>query len=284
MIPVELLRQVRRIQIRVRRAVNSFLGGEYHSAFKGSGLSFEDVREYQPGDDVRRIDWNVTARTGKPFIKRFVEERELTILLAVDFSASLLFGSTDTTKRTVAAELAALIAFAAIANGDRVGLIGFTDRIERYVPPRRGGRQAIRLLRDVLFYKPEHFGTDLNEGLNELVRVQRRRAIVFLISDFPDSGYASSFRRTASRHDLIAVRVHDPLERAWPDDGMVRIADAETGQVMVMSAARLKDMKQELIESLARKTGADLIDVCTTGGHVDALLAFLRKRERRRQQ
>ena len=210
MIPAEVLRQVRRVQIRARRAVQSLVGGEYHSAFKGSGLSFEDVREYQPGDDVRSIDWNVTARTGRPFLKRFVEERELTILLAVDLSGSLRFGSTATTKRTVAAELAALLAFAAIGNGDRVGLLQLsTDRIERYVPPRRGSRQAVRLLRDVLYLEPAGRGTDLAEALRELSRIQRRRAVVFyVISDFQGDGFEAAFRRAAGQHDLNAIPHH----------------------------------------------------------------------------
>ncbi len=291
MIPAEVLRQVRRVQIRARRAVQSLVGGEYHSAFKGSGLSFEDVREYQPGDDVRSIDWNVTARTGRPHLKRFVEERELTILLAVDLSASLRFGSTATTKRTVAAEMAALLAFAAIGNGDRVGLLAFTDRVERYVAPRRGSRQAVRLLRDVLYFEPAGRGTDIAEALRELVRIQRRRAVVFFISDFQGNGNETALRRAASLHDFIAIRIADPRELDWPSAGLVNVEDAETGQAMLVDSEKMRseyttkaNESRSAFERLLRSTGADLIDVRTNGGHFDAMIEFLRRRERRRRR
>jgi uncharacterized protein (DUF58 family) len=291
MIPAEVLRQVRRVQVRARRAVQSLIGGEYHSAFKGSGLSFEDVRDYQPGDDVRRIDWNVTARTGRPFIKRFVEERELTLLLVVDLSGSLRFGSTATTKRAVAAEVAALLAFAAISNGDRVGLLAFTDKLERYVPPRKGSRHAVRLLRDVLYFDPESRGTDLAEALRELVRIQHRRAVVFFVSDFQGDGFEGTFRRAASKHDVIAVRIIDPLERAWPEVGFVNVQDPETGRLMLLDSARLNrdfalkaEAEHSTFEKLARSADADLIDLSTTGGHFDAVVEFLRRRERRRRR
>ncbi len=289
MIPAEVLRQMRRVQIRARRAVQSLVGGEYHSAFKGSGLSFEDVREYQPGDDIRRIDWNVTARTGRPFLKRFVEERELTILLAVDLSGSLRFGSTSSTKRVVASEIAALIALAAIGNGDCVGLLAFTDQIERYVPPGKGSHQAMRLLRDVLVYEPASRGTDLQAALREIATIQRRRAIVFLLSDFHGDGYEQAFRRAARQHDLIAVRIADPLEEAMPDVGFVRVRDAETGQTRLIDSHRIADEYRErsrtakvAFESLVRSSGADLIDASTRGRHIDAVTDFLRRRERRR--
>src|SRR3954452_11408791 len=186
MLPREVIRQVRRLQLRARRAVEDLLGGEYRSVFKGTGIAFEEVREYQPGDDIRAIDWNVTARMGHPFIKRFVEERELTVVLAVDCSGSHQFGTRLQQKREVAAELAAVIAFSAISNNDKVGLVQFTDRVEKFVPPAKGTRHVLRLIRDVLFFEPQHRGTSLALGLDFLNRVQRRRAVVFLFSDFAD--------------------------------------------------------------------------------------------------
>ena len=206
MLPVEVMRQIRRLQLRARRAVQTLLGGEYHSAFKGAGLSFEEVREYQPGDDVRGIDWNVTARSDSAFIKRYVEERELTIVLAADLSASQRFGTRMQPKRAVTAELAALVAFCAVSNNDRVGLMGFTDRVERYVPPNKGVRHVLRLLRDILFFEPEHKGTDLAVALDHLNKAQKRRAIVFFISDFLGTGYEDSFRRAAGSPSSIPLR------------------------------------------------------------------------------
>src|SRR5207248_4593641 len=188
MIPHEVIRQIRRLHLKARRAVENLLGGEYHSVFKGTGIAFEEVREYQPGDDIRSIDWNVTARMGHPFVKRFIEERELTVMLLVDTSASQQFGTLFQQKREVAAELAAVLAFSAVSNNDRVGLVQFTDRIERFVPPRKGARHVLRLIRDVLFHQPRRTGTSLREGLDFLNRVRRRRAIVFLFSDFLDEG------------------------------------------------------------------------------------------------
>ena len=210
MLPTEVMRQIRRLQLRARLAVQTLLGGEYHSVFKGTGLSFEEVREYQPGDDVRTIDWNVTARVGSPFIKCFVEERELTVLLLVDVSGSQRFGSQRVTKRTVAAELAALIAFSAIANNDRVGLIACTDIVERDVPPSKGSKHVLRLLRDILFFEPKNRGTSLKVGLDYLNQVQTRRVIVFLMSDFADEGFESAFRLASRKHDLIVVQTGDP--------------------------------------------------------------------------
>src|SRR5436309_5068700 len=195
MLSRDLRRQMRRLQLRARRAVENLLGGEYHSVFKGTGIAFEEVREYQPGDDIRAIDWNVTARMGHPFIKRFIEERELTVMLLVDCSGSQQFGTRIQQKREVAAELAAVLAFSAISNNDRVGLVQFTDRVERFVPPRKGTRHVLRLIRDVLFYQPEHPGTSLREGLDYLNRVLHRRAVVFLLSDFLDQGFENAFKR-----------------------------------------------------------------------------------------
>jgi uncharacterized protein (DUF58 family) len=290
MLPVEVMRQIRRLHLRARRAVQTLLGGEYHSAFKGTGLSFEEVREYQPGDDVRGIDWNVTARMGTAFIKRYVEERELTVILAVDVSGSQRFGTQQQPKRTVAAELAALIAFCAISNNDRVGLMAFTDRVERYVPPNKGTRHVLRLLRDILFFEPERTGTDLTAALDHLNKAQKRRAIVFLVSDFHADGYTDSLRRAARQHDLIAVRVADPREQQWPNVGLVRVEDAETGHQQVIDtgsrgfrdgfAARTAERRAAFLKA-ARGAQADLIDVSTDGKHFDALLKFFRTRDRR---
>lgn len=292
MLPADVLRQVRRLHLRARRAVTTLLGGEYHSAFKGAGLSFEEVREYQPGDDVRGIDWNVTARAGHPFVKRYVEERELTLLLAVDVSASLRFGTGVQTKRAAAAELAALVAFAAAGNNDRVGLLAFTDRVERYVPPGKGTRHILRLLRDVLFFEPERRGTDLGVALDYLNRVQRRRAIVFLLSDFPPGPYEPTFRRAARKHDLIAVRTADPREREWPASGLVQLEDAETGRQLLIDTddrrfreayRRRADERAAAFTRLARAARVDVIEAGTDGTHFDALVRFFRLRERRRR-
>jgi uncharacterized protein (DUF58 family) len=292
MLPAEVMRQIRRLQLRARRAVQTLLGGEYHSVFKGAGLSFEEVREYQPGDDVRTIDWNVTARMGSPFIKRFVEERELTVLLLADVSGSQRFGTRKQTKRAVAAELAALIAFSAIANNDRVGLIACSDSVERFVPPSKGVKHVLRLLRDILFFEPEKRGTSLKAGLDYLNQVQRRRAIVFMISDFADDGFESAFRLAGRKHDLIAVRVVDPRERELPNVGLLEVRDAENNAKLLVDTSR-RDVRRifaeraatrdERIRKLTRSAKTDLIEVGTDGGHFDALLRFFRIRERRRK-
>jgi uncharacterized protein (DUF58 family) len=267
------------------------LGGEYHSAFKGAGLSFEEVREYQPGDDVRTIDWNVTARSNQAYIKRFVEERELTMLLAVDVSASQQFGTRQLSKRAAAAELAALLALCAVSNNDRVGLIAFSESVERFVPPNKGPRHVLRLLRDILAFKPKKRGTNLGVALDYLNKVQRRRAIVFLLSDFLTSGYEAAFRRAARKHDLIAVRTTDLREVEWPAAGLVHLEDAETGRQFTIDtsnpafregyAARCRE-RRDAFTKLARGAQADLIEAGTDGRHFDAVLSFFRKRERRR--
>jgi len=293
MLPREVLRQIRRLQLKARRAVEDLLGGEYHSVFKGAGVAFEEVREYQPGDDVRSIDWNVTARMGHPFIKRFIEERELTVVLAVDCSGSNQFGTRAQQKREVAAELAAVLAFSAVSNNDRVGLVQFTDRVERFVPPRKGLRHVLRIIRDVLFYQPRRPGTSLREGLDYLNRVLHRRTIVFLFSDFIDEGYDLSFKRTGRRHDLIAVRLTDPREEELPSVGLLEIEDAETGQRLLLDTGsrRVREAyheaaarRREAVRQLARQARTDLIEVSTDGGHLDALIRFFRLRERRQRR
>src|SRR5262249_22867645 len=278
--------------LRARRLVQTLLGGEYHSAFKGAGLSFEEVREYQPGDDVRTIDWNVTARVGHPFIKRFVEERELTLLLVVDVCASQKFGTGLLTKRAAAAELAALLALCAVSNNDRVGLVAFTESVERFVPPNKGPRHVLRLLRDILAFEPQKPGTDLAAALDFLNKVQRRRAVVFLVSDFFSDGYGDAFRRAARKHDLIAVRTADPRESEWPAVGLVRLEDAETGrQVLVDTSSRAVRAgfaargreRVAAFTKLARGAPADVLEANRAGTPFAALLAFVRKRDRRRR-
>jgi len=290
MLPREIVRQVRRLQIRARRAVEDLLGGEYHSVFKGTGIAFEEVREYQPGDDIRAIDWNVTARMGHPFIKRFVEERELTVMLLVDCSGSNQFGTRLQLKREIAAELAAILAFSAIANNDRVGLVAFTERVEKFVPPRKGTRHVLRLIRDVLFFQPEGRGTRLREALDFLNRVLVRRAIVFLLSDFLDRDYEQALRRTGKRHDLVVVPIRDPSESELPVVGLLELEDAESDRQILVDTARTEvraayreqaRLRRERLLQLTRAAGVDAIEVSTDGGHLDALVRFFKLRERR---
>ncbi len=290
MLPREVIRQIRRLQLKARRAVEDLLGGEYHSIFKGTGIAFEEVREYQPGDDIRTIDWNVTARMGHPFVKRFIEERELTVLLAIDVSGSHRFGSGVQQKREVAAELAAVLAFSAVSNNDRVGLLQFTDKVERFVPPRKGTRHVLRLIRDVLFFQPKRRGTSLREGLDYLNRVLHRRSIVFLMSDFLDRDFEGAFKRTGRRHDLIAVHVGDPREEELPNVGLLEVEDAETGQRRLIDTgsravraayAERGRARRQALRQLARSAQIDLVEVSTDGGHLDALIRFFRLRERR---
>jgi uncharacterized protein (DUF58 family) len=290
MLSRDLRRQMRRLQLRARRAVEDLLGGAYRSVFKGSGIAFEEVREYQPGDDIRSIDWNVTARMGHPFVKRFIEERELTLMLVVDVSASQHFGAAQQQKREVAAEIAALLAFCAIANQDKVGLIAVSDRIEKFVPPRKGTRHALRLIRDILFHEPAGKGTSLRTGLDFLNRVLKRRAVVFLLSDFFDEGYEKALRRTARRHDLVAVRCQDALEESLPPVGLMEVSDAETGRTLLIDAgaaafreaqAAAVARRRAALQQLAGAARVDWIEAATDGRHLDALLRFFRVRERR---
>jgi uncharacterized protein (DUF58 family) len=292
-LPRELLRQVRRLQLRARRAVEDLLGGGYHSVFKGAGIAFEEVREYQPGDDIRSIDWNVTARMGHPFIKRFIEERELTVILVVDGSGSQAFGTGLHQKREVAAELAAVLAFSAITNNDRVGLLHFTDRVEKFVPPRKGVRHVLRLIREVLFFQPHFKGTCIREALRLLNRVLHRRAIVFLISDFLDTDYQQSLQYTGRRHDLIAMPIRDPREEQLPKVGLLQLEDSETGEYVLLDTssksvreefARRAAKRREDLQQVAGAARVDVIEVSTEGGHLEALVRFFRLRHRRQRR
>jgi uncharacterized protein (DUF58 family) len=293
MLPRDVLRQIRRLQLRARRAVEDLLGGEYHSVFKGMGMAFEEVREYQPGDDVRTIDWNVTARMGHPFIKRYIEERELTVMLLIDWSGSHQFGTQRQQKREVAAELAAVLAFSAISNNDKVGLIGFTDQVECFVPPRKGTRHVLRLIREALYFQPAHPGTSLREGLTFLNRILHRRAIVFLLSDFLDQGFEPLLKRTGRRHDLIAVHIGDRREEELPAVGLIELEDAETGQRRLLdtssravreSFAAAAQKRRDELRQLARSARIDLLEVATDGLHLEALVHFFQQRERRLQK
>jgi uncharacterized protein (DUF58 family) len=288
----EIGRHVRRLQLRARRTVESLLGGAYSSAFKGAGLTFTDVRAYEPGDDVRAIDWKVTARLGQPYLKRYIEERELTVLFLVDGSASLDFGSRRLTKRAVIAELAAVLAFAALHTNDRVGLLVVTDRVEHHVPPRKGARHGQRLLRDILFFEPRGQHTDLRSGLDAVMRSQWRRAVIFVFSDFADANFERALRRVGRRHDLVAVCVRDPLEVALPNAGLLELRDAETGEsalvdssnrgVRAAYAAQSAKSRVHLARAV-RAADADLIEVSTDGAHLDELVSFFRRRNRRRR-
>jgi uncharacterized protein (DUF58 family) len=286
----EVLRQVRRLQLRARRAVEDPLGGAYRSVFKGSGIAFEEVREYQPGDEIRSIDWNVTARMGHPFVKRFVEERELTVILLMDASASMSLGTVDQTKCDVVAEIAALLSLCAISNNDKVGLILVTHEVEKFVPPRKGPRHALRLIRDLFVHTPKSAKTNLQAGFAFLNKVLHRRALVFVFSDFLDVGYEKAMQRTARRHDVVAVAIRDPREEALPEVGLLEIQDAETGDCMVLDTSRaefqqaFQAMRQERADAFQQWTRAHHIDVLaasTAGRHLDELMRFFQKRERR---
>ena len=290
MIPREILKQVRRIEISTRGLVNEVFSGEYHSAFKGRGMNFAEVREYQYGDDIRSIDWNVTARTGAPFIKVFEEERELTVMLVVDVSASGDFGTQERFKGEVAVEICALLAFSAIKNNDKVGLIIFSDQIEKFVPPRKGRRHVLRVLRELLYHRPEGRKTDIKGALEYLTHVQRKKAVTFLVSDFQDEGFERELAVAGRRHDLIAVRMGDVRERELPPVGLLELEDPETGErVLVNSSspefrrefgARVADQREALDRTL-RRGKVDVIDVDTGRPYVKPLMRFFQERMRR---
>lgn len=290
MIPSDVLKRIRQIQIRTRHLVADVFAGQYHSVFKGQGMEFQEVREYVPGDDIRAIDWNVTARMGHPFVKKYVEERELTVMLVVDISGSQHFGSSAQQKKDLAAELAAVLAFAAIQNNDRVGLLLFTDEVEHYLPPRKGTRHVLRVIRDALHFKPRRRGTRLAEALSFLNRVTTRRCVAFVISDFVDRDYRSALAVAARRHDVIAVSIEDARERAWPAVGLVEWQDAESGRRFLVDTSdrRVRDAlsaesrrRREQLQQLFLSTGVDHIAVTAGESYVQALVRFFRMRERR---
>ena len=294
MISKELAKKIRYIQIYTSKAVNDVLAGEYHSVFKGQGMEFDEVRAYQPGDDIRTIDWNVTARTGDPYVKRYIEEREITVFFLVDLSASGSFGSREKLKNEVAAEFCALLAFSAIKNNDKVGLIVFTDTIELFIPPAKGTSHVLRLIRELLFFEPgkirKKSGTDIALALDYLGRVLHKRGVVFLVSDFLDKNFEKPLRVLARRHDLIAVTVSDPRELTLPDVGLLEIQDAETGETTVIDTGsktvrsrykRLAEEKNRELSDLFQSTGIDHIKLFTDRDYVLDLVKFFRKRMKR---
>lgn len=290
MISREQLRTVRKIQIRTSHLVSDLFAGQYQSVFKGRGMEFAEVRLYQPGDDVRTLDWNVTARTGVPHVKRFAEERELTVMLLVDASASTHFGSVRQTKEALAAELGALLAFSAITNNDKVGLVMFSDRIELALPPRKGTRHVLRVIRDILSLTPAGRGTDIAGALEHLRHVTKRRCVVFILSDFLTPGWKRALRIASRRHDVVAVVLEDPREAEMPDVGLVELEEAETGERYVVDTRDVR-VRAELAreagraraerDRMLRSAGVDTIAVSTDRPYTQALLRFFRMRERR---
>lgn len=290
MLTREVLRQVRRLQLRARRAVEDPLGGAYRSVFKGSGIAFEEVREYQPGDEIRSIDWNVTARMGHPFVKRYIEERELTVVLLMDASASMSFGTSEQCKREVVAEIAALLTLCAVSNNDKVGLLVTTDTVEHFVPPRKGPRHALRLIRDLFVHRPRGKRTELQAGFDFLNKVLHRRALVFVFSDFLDVGYEKAMQRTARRHDVIAVTIRDPSEEQLPKVGLLEMHDVETGQHWLVDTANISVRQaflnrirqgEETFRKWTRAHKIDVLTATTAGRHLDDLMRFFQQRERR---
>ncbi len=290
MIPREILKKVRRVEIRTRGLVNEVFSGEYHSVVKGRGMNFAEVREYQYGDEIRSIDWNVTARTVHPFVKVFEEERELTVMLVVDVSASGDFGTRERMKGEVAVEICALLAFSAIKNNDKVGLIIFSDRIEKFVPPRKGRPHVLRVLRELFYHKPEGRGTDIRGALEYLTHVIKRRAVVFLVSDFKAPRFEKPLSVAGRRHDLIAVRLGDDRETSLPPLGYMEFEDAETGELYTVNTADPR-FRAEFTEQAARRQAelertfrhsrVDVIDIQTDQPYVQPLMRFFKEREGR---
>jgi uncharacterized protein (DUF58 family) len=286
----ELLKKVRRIQVRADRLVNDVVVGEYRSVFKGRGMEFDEVREYQPGDDIRTIDWNVTARTGWAHVKRYAEEREMTAVLVVDLSLSGRFGSTHQLKIDLATEISAVLALSAIKNNDKIGLLIFTDHVEKYIPAKKGKQHVLRVIRELLSFEPRAGGTDLAGALEFLNKVLKRKAVVFLVSDFIDRDFERDLALTRSRHDLIPVRISDPRESTLPDVGLIELEDAETGERILVDTRRrnIRDAfaatgrnAQESFSGLLRSMGVDSLEVSTDRPYMKALLGFFRQRERR---
>lgn len=285
----ELFKKIRQIEIRTKGLVEDVFGGEYHTAFKGQGIEFAEVRPYQFGDDIRSIDWNVTARTGETYIKKFEEEREQTLMLVVDISGSESFGSRYKFKREIAAEISAIISFSAIKNNDKVGLLLFSDQVELFVPPKKGRRHVLRLIRDLYAHEQQSYGTDIAVALNRIIHVLKRRSIVLLISDFFDESYERPLRTVASRHDTIAVYLHDPREQELPAVGLLDLTDAETGETITIDTNSLKTRKiyardaadhRANTSELLRRCRVDQVFVQTDEGYVEPLIQFFRRRNK----
>jgi uncharacterized protein (DUF58 family) len=289
MVTTELMKKIRRIEIRTRRLVNDSFAGEYHSVFRGRGMEFDEVRPYLPGDEVRTIDWNVTARTGQPHVKKYVEERELTVMLVVDASGSGDFASQGKFKRELAAELASVLSFSATTNKDKVGLLIFTDKVELYIPPRKGRRHVLRLIRDLLAFEPQNNGTDIKMALDMVNQVLKRRSIVFLVSDFMDDPekYAKPLFMANRKHDVIAVDLHDPLEAGIADVGVLALEDAESGELVWLDTSdpawrQIFARRTQRFDTDKRKTlanaGVDRIQIHTDQDYAKALTIFFQKR------
>jgi len=290
MIPEELIKKIRQIQIYTSRAVDASFAGQYESVFKGRGMQFDEVREYTPGDDIRTIDWNVTARTGKAYIKRFVEEREMTVIFAVDLSASGQFGTINKMKNELAAEFCAVLAFAAAKNNDKVGLLIFTDQIELYIPPKKGSSHVLRLIRELLYFKMPRRRTDISMALDYIAKVTRKKATIFLVSDFIESDFKKSLGLLNKRHDVIAVPVRDRVEISMPSVGLIELQDAESGEIILVdtssgkfrneygqeSSSRFSDLK-----NLLRSINVDCIPVTTDKPYIRDLVRFFHVRHQR---
>ena len=287
MIPREILKKVKRIEIQTRGLVNNFFGGEYHSVFKGRGMTFSEVRQYQQGDDIRLIDWNVTARSGEPYIKVFEEERELTVILVVDISASGAFGSQSHKKNNISAEIAGILGFSAIKNNDKVGLILFSDDVVKYVPPKKGRSHILLVIRELLYAETDKHKTSVKDALEFLMKVSSRKSVVFLLSDFLDDNYMESLRIVNRKHDLVCLNIYDPYEINLPNIGMVKIEDPETGSkfwIDTSSDFDLKQMNEQNAQSIINleneciKIGLDIISIPTDKDYVFPLMKFFKKR------
>jgi len=291
MIPKEILNKVRRIQIYTTHMVNNAFAGEYKSVFKGRGMEFDEVREYQPGDEIRTIDWNVTARMGHPYVKRFIEERELTVMLLVDMSASGDFGTAVRTKNDLAAELSAVLAFSAVKSNDKIGLIIFTDRIEKFIPPGKGTSHVLHVIRELLYFKPEGKKTDISCSLEYLSKVSIRKTISFLVSDFLGVlNYKKALQIANKRHDIVAIKINDPREKEFVPVGIVYLEDAETGERILVDTRDIKarndfsmfaGRQDEELLSMFRKIGMDCIQLNTAEPYIKTLMKFFRMRERK---
>jgi len=292
MLTTELIKKIRRIEIRTRRLVNDSYAGEYHSIFKGRGMEFDEVRPYQVGDEIRSIDWNVTARTGEPHVKRYVEERELTVMLVVDASGSENFGSVNRFKRELAAELTAVLSFAATTNNDKVGLLIYTDQIELIIPPRKGRRHVLRLIRELLAFEPQSKGTDIKLALDTINHILKRRSIVFLVSDFlvPAESYQKEISVTNKRHDVISIDLHDPLEKSISDIGLIALEDPETDELIWVDTSdaawrdsyQLSAQIQEADKArVFKQANVDRIHIATNEDYTASLTSFFHERSRR---
>ena len=287
MLAREILKKVKQIEIRTRGLVDNFFGGEYHSSFKGRGMTFSEVREYLPGDDVRLIDWNVTARSGNPFIKVFEEERELTVMMVVDISSSGSFGTENYQKREIGAEIASVLGFSAIKNNDKVGLVLFSDTVVKYIPPKKGKSHILRVIRELLYAKSDGRGTSIRKALDFVSKVSKRKSVVFLLSDFIDKNYWDSLKVTNRKHDFIGIKISDPYEMDFPSIGMFKVEDSETGdQLWVDTSNHIELQKMNELNrknndeffNKSKKNGIDIISISTSSDYVDPLMKFFKKR------